>query len=288
MSFVILDLEWNTTYHKETDKYINEVVEFGAVKIDKRLNVLDKFCCLVKPTFAKKINSHVKKLINLDFSEISGAERTFPEVLSDFEAFLGDDTLLTWSNTDLHTLLDNCELHYLEDNLPFVKSFCDLQKYCEYALGVSSQKQMLGLSACAQILGFVEGENQSHRALDDAMLSLKCLKALYSSAIFNEFVEECNEEFYKKLRFKNKYITNINNPNLDREQLYFDCPDCAIRCIRKSKWSKANNSLQAFFLCPECKQSFKGKVQAKIKYEGVVISKRIISSDSSSANENNK
>ena len=197
MSFVILDLEWNTTYHKETDKYINEIVEFGAVKLDKRLNITDKFCCLVKPTFAKKINSHVKKLINLDFSEISGAELTFPEVLAEFEVFLGDDILLTWSNTDLHTLLDNCGLHYMDDNLPFVKKFCDLQKYCEYALGVSSQKQMLGLSACAQILGFIECENQSHRAMDDAMLSLKCLKALYSASLFNEFVYEDSEALQK-------------------------------------------------------------------------------------------
>lgn len=279
MSLVILDLEWNTAFCKELGKYVNEVVEFGAVKLDRKLNVIDTFRVLVRPTVSKSIHPQVQKLVNIDFKELKRAELTFPYVLDKFAEFLDDGTLLTWSNTDLHTLIDNCALHFMDENLPFVSKFCDLQKYCEYSLGVSSSNRMLGLSSCAQILGFVEGENQSHRALDDAYLSLKCLKALYNRRHFEEFVEECDEEFYKKLRFKNKYITNINNPKLDREQLFFDCPECNVRCVRKSKWSKANNSLQAFFVCPECKESFKGRVQAKVKYEGVVISKRIITSN---------
>lgn len=279
MSLVILDLEWNTAFCKELGKYVNEIVEFGAVKLDKRLNVIDTFSTFVKPTVANCIHPCVQKILNIDFSELLSAKGTFPYVLDEFAEFLGDDTLLTWSNTDLHTLIDNCELHFLDANLPFMKSFCDLQKYCEYSLGVSSQNRMLGLSSCAQVLGFVEGENQSHRALDDAYLSLKCLKALYNRRHFEEFVEECDDEFFKKLRFKNKYITNINNPDIDRRQIFFDCPECNVRCVRKSKWSKKNNAMHAYFVCPECKETFKGRVQAKVKYEGVVISKRIISNN---------
>ena len=33
MSYVILDLEWNAAYSKKRNKYINEIFEFGAVKI---------------------------------------------------------------------------------------------------------------------------------------------------------------------------------------------------------------------------------------------------------------
>lgn len=275
MSMVILDLEWNTSFCKELNKYVNEIVEFGAIKLDKRLNVIDTFSELVRPTVSKNIHPQVQKLTNIEFQDLKNAKYTFPYVLDEFAAFIGNSTLVTWSNTDLHALIDNCELHFLDENLPFVSSFCDLQKYCEYSLGVSSTKRMLGLSSCAQILGFVEGENQSHRAHEDALLSLKCLKALYNKRHFEEFIEKCDEEFYKKLRFKSKYITNLNNPELDHEQLFFDCPECNVRCVRKSKWSKKNNSLIAYFVCPECKENFKGRVQAKVKYEGVVISKRI-------------
>lgn len=276
MSFVILDLEWNTAFCKELNKHVNEIIEFGAVKLDKKLNVIDTFSVFVKPTVAKEIHPYVKELVNIDFKDLENAELTFPYILDKFADFLGDSTLLTWSNTDLHTLIDNCELHFMDENLPFVSKFCDLQKYCEYSLGVSSSNRMLGLSSCAQILGFVEGEKQTHRALDDATLSLKCLKALYNSRHFEEFIEDCDYEFYKKLRFKNKYITNINSPHINREQIFFDCPECNVRCIRKSKWSKQNNSMQAYFVCPECKRSFKGRVQAKVKYEGVVVTKKLL------------
>lgn len=284
MSFVILDLEWNTTFCKELNKYVNEIVEFGAVKLDSKLRVTETFSTLVRPTVAKSIHPQVKKLVNISFDELKESPCDFPEILDKFAEFLGDSTLITWSNTDLHTLSDNCSLHSLDENLPFMKTFCDLQKYCEYSLGVSSKNRMLGLSACAQVLGFVEGENQSHRALDDTMLSLKCLKALYNKRHFEEFIEVCDEEFFKKLRFKSKFITNANNPNIDREQLNFDCPECEVRCIRKSKWSKQNNSMLAFFVCPECKQSYKGRVQAKLKYEGVSITKRLMVNNS----QNNK
>ena len=276
MSFVILDLEWNTAFCKEHNKHVNEIIEFGAVKLDKKLSVIDTFSMFVKPTVATEIHPYVKELINIDFKDLENAELTFPYVHDKFADFLGDSTLLTWSTTDLHTLIDNCELHFMEGTLPFLKKYCDLQRYCEYSLGVSSSNRMLGLSSCAQILGFVEGENQTHRALEDTMLSLKCLKALYNSRHFEEFVEDCDAEFYNKLRFKTKYITNINSPHINHEQIFFDCPECNVRCVRKSKWSKQNNSIQAYFVCPECKQSFKGRVQAKVKYEGVVVTKRLL------------
>lgn len=276
MSLVILDLEWNTAYCKKLGKYVNEIIEFGAIKLSSELNTVDMFYSLVKPTVAKEIHPQVKKLITVDFDELLKAEKTFPYVLDDFADFLGDSTLITWSTADLHTLMDNCRLHFMDVRLPFMKSYCDLQKYCEYSLGVGSPKRRLGLSACAQLLDIPEGAEQAHRALDDALLSFKCLKALYKQSTFEEFVEPCDDEFFVKLKFKNKFITSINHPKIDRQQIFFDCPDCKVRCVRKSRWSKVNNSMDAFFVCPECKNSFRGRVQAKLKYEGVVISKRIL------------
>ena len=33
MDYVILDLEWNTAYSKSAHKFVNEIIEFGAVKV---------------------------------------------------------------------------------------------------------------------------------------------------------------------------------------------------------------------------------------------------------------
>ena len=38
MSYVILDLEWNSAYSRQEHRFVNEIIEFGAVKVD------DSFC----------------------------------------------------------------------------------------------------------------------------------------------------------------------------------------------------------------------------------------------------
>ena len=39
MQFIIMDLEWNNAYCKKLKGYINEIIEFGACKVDKDFNV---------------------------------------------------------------------------------------------------------------------------------------------------------------------------------------------------------------------------------------------------------
>ena len=49
MNFVILDLEWNGTYSRRLKGFMNEIIEFGAVKVDECLHVL-----WFAPKWAKK------------------------------------------------------------------------------------------------------------------------------------------------------------------------------------------------------------------------------------------
>ena len=43
MQFIVMDLEWNNTYAKKANGYINEIVEIGEVKLDKDLEMVDTF-----------------------------------------------------------------------------------------------------------------------------------------------------------------------------------------------------------------------------------------------------
>ena len=56
MNIVILDLEWNGSYSKKVHHYVNEIIEFGAVKVDENLNFLSEFSLLVKPEKAGFLN----------------------------------------------------------------------------------------------------------------------------------------------------------------------------------------------------------------------------------------
>ena len=49
MEFAILDLEWNGAYSKRLKRFINEIIEFGAVRVDEHLNIVDTFEVLIFP-----------------------------------------------------------------------------------------------------------------------------------------------------------------------------------------------------------------------------------------------
>ena len=53
MKYVILDLEWNGTFHKKWKTFFNEIIEFGAVKADDEMHLLDTFSCVVQPQVGK-------------------------------------------------------------------------------------------------------------------------------------------------------------------------------------------------------------------------------------------
>ena len=274
MSYVILDLEWNSVFSKKQKKYINEIFEFGAVKVSDNLEVIDELSLLVRPTLAKGINPFVKKLTDIDFSTLQSAEDNFSSAMRKFSDFLGDATLLTWSTSDLLALLDNQNYFTGGTKIPFLKKYINLQSYCEHYLGVGSASRQLGLSTCAELMNIVP-EGDLHRALNDAQLSLSCLKKIYKRDLLSQFSEVADDEFYRKLTFKARNITDLKNPLVDRSKMFFDCPDCSVRCIQKSKWNVRSQNFKAFFVCPECKKEFAGQVSVKQKYEGVVFTKKL-------------
>ena len=71
MNFVILDLEWNGTYSRRLKGFMNEIIEFGAVKVDECLHVLDTFDALVRPQVGKKISGKIKTLTNITNEELA-------------------------------------------------------------------------------------------------------------------------------------------------------------------------------------------------------------------------
>ena len=62
MQYIILDLEWNTAFDKRRKEFVNEIIEFGAVKLDEHLEEVDTFSSFVKPVIEKKLTSRVRKL----------------------------------------------------------------------------------------------------------------------------------------------------------------------------------------------------------------------------------
>lgn len=276
MSIVILDLEWNGAYSKRCRRFINEIIEFGAVKLDDDFNITDSFSELIKPQIGKKLSSHVEELTHISIEELKRSSNTFSHVLSEFARFLGDSLLMTWGMSDVLTLVENYRYYYNSDELSFIKSYCDLQLYCEKMLDVYDKSKQLGLSSCAELLGIEQDGLDLHRACTDARLSAECFKRLYNWEELNKYITAVDEIFYRRLTFKPSFITDINDSAVDKSQFFFNCDKCGCEAVRKTKWENRNKSFRAFFECPECKKRFMGRISVKQMFDDVVISKKIV------------
>lgn len=277
MNYIILDLEWNTSFSHRRKKYVNEIIEFGAVKTDENLEIIDTFSMLITPQIGKKLNSRIEELTHITNEELTSANNTFSHTLKCFEKFLGTGVLLTWSTSDILTLIENYNYYYHTDKLPFLTKYCNLQTYCEKALGVYNPSLQLGLSACAEMLEIKNDCLAMHRAKDDAILSFYCLKKLFNEAKLRSMTElALTEEFYKKLTFKTRFITDINNPNVDKSQMYFDCPKCNKKMEQKTRWMVRGKSFASHFKCANCNEEYVGKISFKLRYDETLIKKKLI------------
>ena len=77
-----MDLEWNQSYNGHMGEHPRmpfEIIEIGAVKVDKNLNIIDEYSSLIKPKIYKKLHSKIRTILNYDEDDLS-LGRGFKEV----------------------------------------------------------------------------------------------------------------------------------------------------------------------------------------------------------------
>ena len=274
MNLVILDLEWNGSFSKKVRHYVNEIIEFGAIKTDESFHVIDTFSMLIKPQIGKKLSSHIASLTHISNDELFDDGEDFLGVSAKFAEFSKDSVILTWGTSDLLTLMDNFSYFKGESRIPFLKKYCNLQEYCEKVLNLYNPAAQLGLATCAEHLGISSSEDELHWALADSRLSLECLRRTYNSEKFRDFVYYADDAFYRKITFKNKLITDLNNPLVDRSKMFFLCEDCGIKAEQLTRFKVKNKSFTAKFRCPKCRNIFNGRISIRLRYDGVTMKKR--------------
>jgi len=74
MNYIVMDLEWNQSYNGHMGEHPRmpfEIIEIGAVKVDKNLNIIDEYSSLIKPKIYKKLHSKIRTILNYDENEVS-------------------------------------------------------------------------------------------------------------------------------------------------------------------------------------------------------------------------
>ena len=277
MNYVILDLEWNGSYSNVLHRFVNEIIEFGAVKVDDEFNITDTFSVLIKPQIGKKLCSKVKDLTKITNEELMEKGIPFLDAVNRFTEFSGDSILMTWGTSDIHALIENYSYFTGDFHLPFLKKYCNLQAYCEGCLELHNSSSQLGLSSCAELLEIEFSQEEQHRAFFDAELSLKCLKKLSYKKSLKGFILDADENnFYEKMTFKTRFITDLSSDEIDKSQMKFKCDCCGKLARRVTKWKSHNKSFSAELFCKRCNRRFMGRISFKKKFDEVIVKKRIV------------
>ena len=275
MEFAVLDLEWNGAYSKRLKRFINEIIEFGAVRVDEHLNILDTFEVLIRPQVGKKISGKISTLTSITNDDLEDG-LLFMQAVSRFGKWARGAVVMTWGTSDILALIENCRYFCGSDRIPFLENYVDLQAYCEQMLQQGGGGRQMGVSTAAELLSIDENGFDHHRALGDSMLELRCLQKLYSPESLKPFLQDArNDDFYGRMEFRTVAICDLHHPLIRPQDLSFYCEKCGRRARRIGEWQLHSKSFRAVFQCRHCNVKFCGRVRFRLKYEGLVVTKTI-------------
>ncbi len=278
MNYIILDLEWDSVYYRPEKRFINQILQIGAVKLDKSHKVIDTFSVNICSEISKKVTSRFAKLTGIT-SEIMRAGIPFKEAVEQYNAFASDSKVtMTWSNSDLYTIIENEEL-LLKDGVKFqMNGYLDLQKLVQqelYTKGYESKNQ-ISLEAAAEFMGIDTEEFELHTALDDCRLSARLFELCYNDERFLKLVRDTkNPDFYARLRFKSYPISDINDENIKHSELEFNCPKCKEKARKLNPWKYRNRWFMANFKCDSCGFKFSGRVAFKKTFDDLQVKHKV-------------
>lgn len=272
MDIVILDLEWNAAYSRRIQGYINEIIEFGAVKCGEDLRRKSSFSCFVKPQVGKHISSTISSLTSITDENLEEG-LPFMQAAARFKRWAGECVVMTWGTSDILTLIENCRYFSGQEKVPFLSRYVDLQRYSQSHMGWGTGNQV-GLSTAAELLELDISGMDHHRAGDDSLMTLEILRRVYDKAAIAPFMDVCDDEFYRRMTFKTSYICDLSSPLVEAAHLRFACPRCGGESKRTTRWSLKNKSFRAEFACKDCGCPFAGRLIIKQKYEGLAVNKK--------------
>ncbi len=282
MNYIILDLEWDSVYCRQKSKFINQIIQIGAVKLDENFSYIDKFEATVCSCLSRKLTKRFIELTGITNDDMR-AGIPFEMAVESYNNWAGNDIVtLTWSNSDLYAIIENMEIFSKSEITFKIDKYVDLQSYVQNELRLKGNpiNNQISLSAAAEKLGINTEGIDLHTAVGDSLISALILRETYSAERFSQYVRDARDpEFVSRLTFKNYYISKINDSNIDKNELIFHCDICGKKAERQSKWRYRNHWFTAQFICRECGNTFSGRILFKKTYNSVNVKKKLVHAD---------
>lgn len=268
-----MDLEWNTAYSTRIKGFFNEIIEIGAAKLDESFRLIDTVSILVQPQIDKKLRGRTKTLTHITNEDVRSG-MLFENAIEKFSQWVGtqDNTFLTWGDGDIRVFSKNADYFTGSCELNFIKHYADAQKYVQSFIKTQDNQQ-IGLAPACEQLGIDTDKFSHHRALDDSLMTVECIKKVFDAHKLSKYTRVCDVDFIKKLSFKPYYIRDINNPAVKLTSMKTVCSVCGTPAVQKKVWRQVNQSFRSDFYCPRCKRSFRLSVRYKQLYDRVDVRK---------------
>ncbi len=277
MNYIILDLEWDSAYCHKKNGFVNQIIQIGAVKLDSNFKFIDRIEILVKSCISKKVTRRFTELTGITTDQMKSGI-SLKAATEKYNEWVGEDIItMTWSNSDLYAIVENAKL-FADGLMPRLERYADLQKYVQSQMKREEQnKNQISLADAAEHFNISVDSFDLHTAADDSMLAAKLLKLTYKKDNFEAFVKDAtNPEFFERLAFKNYYLSNINDKNINPADLDFYCDKCGVKATRTKKWGYRNHWFTSEFFCSDCNEKFIGRLSFKKTYSSLKVSRRIL------------
>lgn len=217
MNYVVFDLEFNQgyKYKRKNRSRVNpkcrfEIIQIGAVKLDKNLKTIGQFDKLVKPQVYNCIHHFIAEMTNITEEKLAGSA-PFNQVYKDFIDFIGDGSILcTWGVSDMRELVGNITYHKL-DKLLLPEDYIDIQSLASKYLN-TPHGNSIGLKNAVTALK-LPLDSDFHDAFNDAYYTAEIFKEIYTDDI-ETTTYNLNQDTTSRKSDLDKKKIRVNNAKL--------------------------------------------------------------------------
>ena len=184
MVHIVIDLEMNPVQRslKDIRRFIlDEVIEFGAVKLDENYKQISEYQCYVKPQFSE-ITKHITRLTGIT-NETVADKNNFEIEFEKFFEWIGgwDMKIYSWSASDIKQLKNECAYKLPKFDVERLeRQWIDIQKEFDDRIGLHNSLS-LKYAVGAMNRDF---EGTAHTALADAANAAAILALMQDDAAF--------------------------------------------------------------------------------------------------------
>lgn len=243
MNYVVLDMEWNDTTPKVLNdrgvKLTHEIIQIGAVKMDREYRVTDTFAAEIKPRIYTRIRSDVTELTGIKAEDLRNGMDIL-QAAARFREWCGEDFIfLTWGLDDIPVLMNNLEFFGIDSGwVPFYFNAQTL-----FNMQTENKGRAYSLEYAMEFCG-IEHDCKMHNALNDAVCAAKVCACFDIESGIVSFDEYDGAEFGR-----------IDVPHSERRELSFSfksiyeaaasgfgeprCPECGKK-LKDVIWYKVN------------------------------------------------